>query len=840
MPSKHTGDANSVDHHAPALGRHDVLPVAGFVAIVIAMFWRVLFTSGMFFYRDVFNYSFPRAEFIRHALLHDYLPYWNPHFSFGEPVLANPNFLFFYPSTLLLVVLPAGYAYCLHYVIHFALAGIGTYWLARRWDASRLGAFFAACVFGLGGPLLSLGDFYNQAACAAWIPWALLATDYAIRAPRGRSRRPWILLAGVFTLQFLAAEPLTLLATFGLSFAYALAIGGNLRRPWSAANGRIVAAFVLVGALMLGLGAVELFPSLDLLHHSRRGVSGLPFNEVAYWSLHPLTLLDMVVPEFFGSVFDAPTLWTSVLGNHNQPYYPSLFVGFIPLFFALLGWALGKNPRRRFVALASLVLLILAFGRFTPVFHLAYTLVPPLHLVRFPAKLLVPALLLVAILAAWGVDAVRESIFTHRRAQTILPFALVLGAAGAVWMIALVAPGSIARASSWVLTRTNDMFIRTPAERLNANEIRGAAQYLLGRISLEFPGLAGFALGGILWLIALERRRGRIRWVLPAVIALGIAQLAHVNYGANPVVPRSFYTYELPVVDQPHDAAHPYRFATLVRDERAPEAQSLLSFDGIPAAAGFSTTAQIAFRDRLLLQRGAMLAGVDVSENLDMEGSLPPAYYQFWIYELEDAPDLARADCLLGRANVKYIVRRAPQASATTRAASPIFNGSPQPSYLYEDLCFSPRAFVAGAAVQSSNAAETLSRLSDPAFDAAGTVILNDDKQGSGSAPRSTPDVPGAAGTVSFVAREANRVTLRAELARPGYVVLLDRYDPNWHATLDGRPVQILRADHMFRAVHAGPGEHVIRFEYRQKGLAACAAVSVATLALLILLGVKG
>jgi uncharacterized membrane protein YfhO len=79
-------------------------------------------------------------------------------------------------------------------------------------------------------------------------------------------------------------------------------------------------------------------------------------------------------------------------------------------------------------------------------------------------------------------------------------------------------------------------------------------------------------------------------------------------------------------------------------------------------------------------------------------------------------------------------------------------------------------------------------------------------------------------------------VTLKADLSRPGYVVLLERYDSNWHALLDGREVPVLRANQLFRAVYAGPGQHQIRFEYHQQGLLPGLTISLLTLAALIAL----
>jgi hypothetical protein len=438
---------------AHAFGRPDVAPLAILVGCVLAMFWKVLFTPAMFFYRDV--YSYPHARFIQEACRQGFLPYWNPYLNYSEPVLANPNFLFFYPSIFLLIVLPIDLAYTLHYVLHFAVAAVGTYGLARRWGLSRGAAFFAGFVFTFSGPVLSLGNLYNQMAAAAWIPWALLLTHSALRTP---SRRPWILLTLVFAVQFLGAEPFTLIATFALCFAYAAfqdpgAPGQSIRRP--------LVRFFLVGALMVALAAVQLFPSLNLLSTSRRGIEGLPFGETTTWSLHPLHLVELVLPGFFGSPIDSPTLWTTVLSNRNLPYYPSLFVGFIPLFLALAGWTLANDRRRHFAGAGALALLVLAFGRFTPIFGLLYLLILPLALVRFPAKLFIPTLLLVALLAGMGLDTLcsKPQAWKNRRSRVVRPLEVLLGCVVVVWLIALLAPGLIDWPTQWILVKTNKMFV---------------------------------------------------------------------------------------------------------------------------------------------------------------------------------------------------------------------------------------------------------------------------------------------------------------------------------------------------------------------------------------------
>ena len=75
---------------------------------------------------------------------------------------------------------------------------------------------------------------------------------------------------------------------------------------------------------------------------------------------------------------------------------------------------------------------------------------------------------------------------------------------------------------------------------------------------------------------------------------------------------------------------------------------------------------------------------------------------------------------------------------------------------------------------------------------------------------------------------------MTADLTGPGYVVLVDRFDPNWHARIDSRELPVLRANQLFRALHAEPGQHVFISYYRQQGLLAEMLASVLTLLLLM------
>ena len=58
------------------------------------------------------------------------------------------------------------------------------------------------------------------------------------------------------------------------------------------------------------------------------------------------------------------------------------------------------------------------------------------------------------------------------------------------------------------------------------------------------------------------------------------------------------------------------------------------------------------------------------------------------------------------------------------------------------------------------------------------------------------------------------KVVVEAEAKREGWLLLLDAYYPGWKAEVDGRPVEIFRADGFFRAVKIPAGKHVVSFSY--------------------------
>jgi hypothetical protein len=148
---------------------------------------------------------------------------------------------------------------------------------------------------------------------------------------------------------------------------------------------------------------------------------------------------------------------------------------------------------------------------------------------------------------------------------------------------------------------------------------------------------------------------------------------------------------------------------------------------------------------------------------------------------------------------------------------------------LYENRNVLPRAFIVHAAEVVADE-QVLARMQDPAFQPNRLALLSD------GAPLSD-ESPAQGDAVEITLDKPERVVVKAQSARAGFLVLADTWYPGWTATVDGRATPIARADYVFRAVLLAPGAHTIAFEYRPPSVAVGAAISGLALIVLIVLG---
>jgi uncharacterized membrane protein YfhO len=96
-----------------------------------------------------------------------------------------------------------------------------------------------------------------------------------------------------------------------------------------------------------------------------------------------------------------------------------------------------------------------------------------------------------------------------------------------------------------------------------------------------------------------------------------------------------------------------------------------------------------------------------------------------------------------------------------------------------------------------------------------------------GSIPTLEPLRPGADELARISLLRRNRVEVDAECASACLVVLTDLFDPNWQASLDGTPAEVVQVNYLFRGVAIPAGSHRIEFRYSPRSFRVGAAISL-------------
>jgi uncharacterized membrane protein YfhO len=107
--------------------------------------------------------------------------------------------------------------------------------------------------------------------------------------------------------------------------------------------------------------------------------------------------------------------------------------------------------------------------------------------------------------------------------------------------------------------------------------------------------------------------------------------------------------------------------------------------------------------------------------------------------------------------------------------------------------------------------------------------------------PEGAPDgyIPGGSpyvSTAEITSYVPERITVRADAAAPGWLVLGEWAYPGWRARVDGQPQDVYRADYGLRAVPLEAGEHTVEFVYRPASFYVGAAASIVMLSAVMVL----
>jgi len=800
-----------------------VLPVLGYALLAGLLFGPSWGWERLPYSVDMAQ-CLPMEQMVVDAWQQGVLPLWNRYWAGGQPLFGWAPI--FYPLNGLFLLLPIPLAFTFSYALHFTLAASLACGYARHWGLSRTGATLAGLAFAFGGQLTVriFGGQPNSLWSATWIPLILWWADLAL----ARRSLGWALAAGlVLGMQILVAWP-------QLSSYLVLVLAAcTLWRAWqswrgSDTAGRLREALhtLALGALIIAagllVGAAYLLPArLSVEGSLRQG--GLAYGSATAGSLPPHHLLTFVMPYLFGSELEGD-YWGYFLGSSNWTD-TCAYVGPLVLGLALAGlvWR-WREPALRLWAGIALGSLVMAMGRFTPLYRLAYHLIPGTDLFRNPARWLAFTLLGTGLLAGWGLDALYLGPARRRRRAMFAAFgaalALALGWAALHWGQALlVGVGErlaqhLYEAASWQHVRPLD--------------------YSLSLVQRIVPALAGSLVRPLALCLAagalLAVGRWRPRWQHLARLAWVVLVAWDLVSFASPFVqPRELSELLSPTQQE---------FLGLIQED--PEPTRLYASHG---ALPLNLGPLFGYED---IQSDSMMTVAPCWElthpaeraDPDLDRAFQRALFplptpnvrrllNLKYLLLDDAPDtLPPGPGWTALASAPVAVRRVDRA----RGDAPRIESREVTLYRAEPGAYLPRAWAVPQA-QTVPAGEILDALEAAAFDPQAVVLL----AGEGDATLGSGWPEGGKSRVEVVEQPPNRLHVEADLPGPGYLVVSACYFPGWHARVDGKPAPLLRANHALMAVPVPLGKHRVELWYWPPGLTAGLTLSGCTLVILAL-----
>lgn len=331
-----------------------------FLVCVLLFFNGIIFTDKTFFFRDILNLFMPYRLFAAEHIQNGTLPLWNPYTFFGQPFLANPETSLFYPFTILFYIFNFAIAYKIFIVAHFFLAELLFYSFTKLLNAKNSFALVGAIIWTFGGYLSTRVEFLSILGTAIWLPVTLLFFK----------ENKKILLSLTFVIQIFSGHPQVFFYTliFLLFFL-------NKNRPIS---------LIYAMCLALFLTAIQLIPFWEFVQNSNRA-TGLTFEEASSVSVKPTELFTNLLPE----------KKIDILGSY---WLKSSYIGLFPLIFVII-YIFQKNTAKNLI-LPLIIIIILALGRYTPVYYYLYKYFLPFSKIRYPAAIMFLFVFILALMVA--------------------------------------------------------------------------------------------------------------------------------------------------------------------------------------------------------------------------------------------------------------------------------------------------------------------------------------------------------------------------------------------------------------------------------------------------------
>ncbi len=345
------------------------------VLMALNVFYPLLFKGRAIFHRDYHFITYPFRHFLGQAYQQGIIPYWTPNVYGGMPFMSLFHPGVFYPPSIVFFLKDTVLAINLFYFLHFLILGIFLYLLGKLWRLSFAGRLCIGMTGMLSGFIFGSVLLSNFFLAAVWLPvifWMYLKFR--------KEKHIGYFIGTVLAIasQTLAACPEISIMTLVLLYLHQLWFRSKAEGLESYLHLTLSLGSAVV--LALGLSALQLWPTAELMPHSPRS-GGLNYEAHTTWSLELSKLATLVIsPVYIGNSDSGEA------SNFFYGFLHSIYMGLLSLVFIFIGFLFRREKDIGFWLMVFLFGILFSLGKYNPLYEYLYHSVPLLNLFRFPAK----------------------------------------------------------------------------------------------------------------------------------------------------------------------------------------------------------------------------------------------------------------------------------------------------------------------------------------------------------------------------------------------------------------------------------------------------------------------
>lgn len=342
---------------------------------------------------DAFSTFYVWKDLIIDLFRHGALPLWNRYSFSGTPLLATFHTAVLFPANLLLF-LPPGFGWGMFILSSTLAAAFSMYLFLGTLVKEKASRVIGSLIYAFAGPMTTWSQFGTAVWAASLLPLILYCLDGVIK---GRRLIYFPLLSFLTGLLIFAGHVQLLTYTIVIAPLYFFY---RQKKTSGKINPGLSLKVILAASLGLGLGAVQLLPSLDFFGRSIRSEENYAsfFN---YGLSHWTQAIRLWAADFFGN---------PVTINHFSPFSYHEFSSYLGVFVLPLIVSFLPNSFFTYLFFTSLI-----FAFDNPVSRFIFGLPLPLLTYSSASRLFFLTNLAAAVLAALSIDNLLADKSSRRR-----------------------------------------------------------------------------------------------------------------------------------------------------------------------------------------------------------------------------------------------------------------------------------------------------------------------------------------------------------------------------------------------------------------------------------------